>query len=221
MPFDTARLIGGGGVSGALFALVKADGTHAHRHAAALCDRAAPMHDVTDAVHIACILHGRQPGVIDHACAHTHVPVAAAWLAEAADAFATERQYLAAIVSAAGPLPSTPGQAESESAVTAQRHALDMLAQSDRVGCAFGAAAALALDWAMTREIFDGAADRLGLADVALALPAPHETAFVVDSFGDRPAVERALLFGAQQFLAQQRGLWDLLEARSSARLHA
>ncbi len=32
------------------------------------------------------------------------------------------------------------------------------------------------------------------------------------------PGVERAMLFGAEQFLAQHRGLWQLLEARASAR---
>jgi hypothetical protein len=32
------------------------------------------------------------------------------------------------------------------------------------------------------------------------------------------PAMERAISFGAQQILAQHRGLWDLLEARQLAR---
>ena len=32
------------------------------------------------------------------------------------------------------------------------------------------------------------------------------------------PGVERAMLFGAEQMLAQHRGLWHLLEARASAR---
>jgi hypothetical protein len=31
-------------------------------------------------------------------------------------------------------------------------------------------------------------------------------------------AVERALLFGAEQIVVQHHGLWDLLEARSEAR---
>jgi hypothetical protein len=33
--------------------------------------------------------------------------------------------------------------------------------------------------------------------------------------------MERAMLFGAQQVFAQHRGLWDLLEARTSARNRA
>jgi hypothetical protein len=32
------------------------------------------------------------------------------------------------------------------------------------------------------------------------------------------PATERAITFGAQQLLAQHRGLWSLLDARASAR---
>jgi hypothetical protein len=32
---------------------------------------------------------------------------------------------------------------------------------------------------------------------------------------------ERAMSFGAQQLLAQHRGLWDLLEARKAARAAA
>lgn len=217
MPFDTLRVVGGG-ASRALLTLVGADGTQNHPHATALCSRAAPMRDVCDAVHVACMLHGRHPGIIDHASAHTHLPGAQDWLSQAAEAFALERQYLASLTAAAGPLPSTPGQAESEAAVTAQRHALDMLAQSDRVGCAFGAAVALALDWTVIRAVLDGAANRLGLYPASLALPAARETASVIDTVAAGPATERAMQFGVQQLLAQQRGLWDLLEARASAR---
>ena len=63
---------------------------------------------------------------------------------------------LARLVVAAGPMPSTPNHAEAESAINTQRHALDMLSQSDRNGCAIGAAFALALDWAAM--IYIGAA---------------------------------------------------------------
>jgi hypothetical protein len=37
----------------------------------------------------------------------------------------------------------------------------------------------------------------------------------------DSPSFERAMSFGAQQLLAQHRGLWDLLEARQAARAEA
>jgi hypothetical protein len=122
------------------------------------------------------------------------------------------------IVAAAGPLPSTPGHAESEAAAHAQRHALDMLAQSDRAGCAAGAALALAIDWAAIRGVLDAAAHRLGVQALPSALPPAQETVTVVDALSRQPAIERAMLFGAQQLFAQHRGLWDLLEARASAR---
>ena len=122
------------------------------------------------------------------------------------------------IVAAAGPMPSTPGHAETEAATAAQRHAMDMLAQSDRAGCANGAAIALAMDWAVIRETLDAAAERLGLTPPPSQLPLAEETVTVVDTLVREGVLERAMLFGAQQLFAQHRGLWDLLEARASAR---
>ncbi|MGL1227216.1 DUF6975 family protein, partial [Vibrio parahaemolyticus] len=44
-----------------------------------------------------------------------HVPgMDNAWLAVATQAFGVERAYLARLTAAVGPLPSTPGQAESD-----------------------------------------------------------------------------------------------------------
>ncbi|TKD50798.1 DUF6975 family protein [Sphingomonas baiyangensis] len=218
MAAETVRITGGSGISGALFALVDADGSGSHAHLKRLTAPHAGLRDVADALHIACMLHGRHPGIIDHAITHTPVEGAAEWLADASAAFARERQRLAALVAAAGPLPSTPGQAESEAAVSAQRHALDTLGQSDRLGCAFGAAVALMLDWHAIRAILDSAADRLGLYADPARLPPPFETAVALDALATAPGIERATMFGAQQLLAQQRGLWDLLEARAEAR---
>jgi len=140
------------------------------------------------------------------------------WIEVALDGFAAERALLAKLASAAGPLPSTPGQAESEAAVAAQRHALDMLAQSDRTGCAIGAAVALVIDWQAMRRVLDAAARRFGITVPACALPLAEETATIVAAASESHAIERAMAFGVQQVLAQHRGLWDLLEARASAR---
>ena len=63
-------------------------------------------------------------------------PGARAWLATATHAFAGERAYLARLAVAAGPVPSTPGAGDSDAAVLGQRHAIEMLAQSERNGCA-------------------------------------------------------------------------------------
>jgi len=198
--------------------LVASDGSQNHPYLQRLQADVEPMRDLSDAAHYLCILHGRHPGVIDHAAAHAQLGVERDWLEAAAEGFATERALLVRIVAAAGPLPSTPGHAESEAAAAAQRHALDMLAQSDRAGCATGAALALAIDWSAIREVLDAAAKRLGLTPPPPALPLAEETLTVIDALVHEGRIERAMLFGAQQMFAQHRGLWDLLEARASAR---
>ncbi|MBD3783838.1 MAG: MFS transporter [Micrococcales bacterium] len=101
-----------------------------------------------------------------------------------------------------------------------QRHALEMLARSERRGCALGAAAALVLDWRAIRNVVDAAAQRFGVTLTPPALPSMRQTMGMMQTI-DSPAVERAMLFGAQQLLIQHRGLWDLLEARSGARVDA
>ena len=209
-----------GGGAGALVALVHADGSEGQAQHARLLMPRVPTRDLADAAHLLCVLHGRQPGVLEHAARRAVDDAAGEWLAELAHAFAGERAYLVRLIAAAGPLPSTPGQAETEAVVSAQRHALEMLAQSDRAGCALGAAAAMALDWAAIRRVFDVAAERLGLDVAPGDFPPPHDSATLIATFAGDPGLERAMLFGAQQLLAQHRGLWNLLEARANARVH-
>ena len=139
-------------------------------------------------------------------------------MAAANAGFATERFYLATLTAAAGPLPSTPGQAETDAALVAQRHAFAMLSRSDRAGCATGAAIALVIDWYAFRNAIDMAAARFGVTPPAVALPNAIDVATIVATLSDSPALQRAMAFGAQQLFAQHRGLWDLLEARASAR---
>lgn len=198
-------------------ALVDADGSARHPFIESLRSPHTASRDLADAIHLLCALHGAHPSVIDHALDHGS-PEALPWLEEAASAFAEERMLLARLTAAAGPIPSTPGQAESEAAVAAQRHALDTLAQSDRVGCATGAAMALVLDWQTMRRVLDIVAHRAGIAPPRPVLPIEADTATLAATLAARPAVERAMSFGAQQLLAQHRALWDLAEARKSAR---
>ncbi|MBX9858937.1 MAG: hypothetical protein K2Y20_05010 [Sphingomonas sp.] len=204
-----------------LTGLVANDGSGRHPMCRRLALPSALARDVTDTIHALGMLHGRQPGVLDHAAARNSHDECAAWLDAAVDGFAAERALLAKLASAAGPLPSTPGQAESEATILAQRHALNTLAQSDRDGCALGAAVALVLDWAAMRDVLVAAAERLGIDVRPGTLPVDQETATIVAAVGERPAAERAMAFGAQQVLAQHRGLWDLLEARAVARNQA
>ena len=200
--------------AGELARLVAADGGAAHRwFARLLATHGDAKRDGADAAHFLCVLHGRHPGVIDHAAAQID---AAPWLAQLAEAFAGERAFVTRVAVASGPAPSTPGAAQAEAAVGGQAHALEMLARSERQGCAAGAALALALDWRALRPVLEIVAVRVGVDVPPLALPGADELPGLDDA--DDGATSRARLFGAEQLLAQHRGLMDLLEARAAAR---
>jgi hypothetical protein len=171
-----------------------------------------------DAAHHLSGLYGRHPGLADLVAERAQHPGIRDWVAAAVDGFARERAYLTRVVVAAGPLPSTPGQAESESAALAQRHAIEMLAKSDRVGCALGATMAMALDWRAIRSVIDAAARRFGIEPPTLLVPAAEETLRAAVDSATSVGIERAISFGAQQILVQHRCLWDLLDAREIAR---
>ena len=194
-------------------ALVAADGSAAHPWVRHLVGSGS-QRDLADAAHVLCSMHGTHPDLVETALSRCEDGSIHDWLAEAVHGFAGERATLAGIVSAVGPLPSTPGHAQAEAAIVTQRHALDILSRSDRTGCAIGAVAALVIDWHGIRPVLAAIAHRLGTTLAATALPRDEPPA------GTTPGVERARLFGAQQFLAQQRGLWSLLESRSAARGH-
>src|SRR3546814_15743975 len=74
-----------------------------------------------------------------------------------------------------------------------------MLAESDRHGCALGASIALTLDWRTIRVLLDISALRLDLVPPTCTLPDLPGTARLAATVADTPAIERALLFGAQQ----------------------
>lgn len=201
-----ARVSGGGCARHPhLLALVEASSRHAGR-------------DLSDAVHLLCSLHGRHPGLTELALTHCTDVTARAWLSRAADAFERERLYVVRLTAAVGPLPSTPGAAETEATLLAQRHALETLASSERRGCALGAATALIGDWWPVRRVLDRAATRLGLDCPPPALPDEPSILEAIDALSDHPGTERAIVFGGEQLLLQHRALFDLLEARASAR---
>jgi uncharacterized protein DUF6975 len=203
-----------------LLAAVAEQGSAAHswpRHPE-LLQGPTSARSLADLIHFLCVLHGRYPGVVDHAAGRVVETDARAWLASAAAAFAQERGCLARLAVAAGPMPSTPGAADSDAAVLGQRHAIEMLAQSERKGCALGAAMAVILDWTAFRPALDAAARRFGVDVPGFAGADPAAIARLADSFATTASVQRALLFGAQQILVQHYGLCDLLESRHQAR---
>ena len=211
----------GGVRTGALLVACVADhgsATHPYFGSEPLLRGPDAARNLADAIHFLCALHGRHPGVIDLAATRTVDPAGRIWLASAAEAAAAERALLTRLAVAAGPIPSTPGGGASEAAILAQRSALATLAQSDRKGCALGAALAFAADWAPIRLVIVAAAKRLGVEAAPSGFGGPDRLRAVADEAGAVPGTERALLFGAQQLALQHRALWDLLEARAQAR---
>jgi hypothetical protein len=209
------------GVAELQLARVESQGSadHGYRHALVTATGPHSARDLADAVHLFCSLYGRHPGLIELALNNCPAGPVRDWLREASDAYERERLYLVRLTAAVGPLPSTPGAAETEAALVAQRHAIETLAASERKGCALGAATALMADWPAVRAVLDRAADRMGMQKPALTLPNQDSIVRVIADGTDGPASERALGFGGEQLLLQNRGLFDLLEARAAARV--
>jgi hypothetical protein len=215
------RSVGQSAVSVAELQLARVadQGCARHPHLLALIEAAGPdsARDLADAVHLLCNIHGRHPTLV--ALAEEGASDAASdWLSRAAESFERERLFLVRLTSAVGPLPSTPGSAETESTLLAQRHAMEILAKSERRGCPLGAATALVGDWWPVRRLLDRAATRAGVDCPPPSLPDEASVVEAIELACDTPASERALGFGAEQLLLQHRGLFDLLEARAEAR---
>lgn len=207
-------------VAEAQLARVAGDGCARHPHLNALIGAAGPNsgRDLADAVHLLCSLHGRYPGLVEVALQQCRTDEARSWLAEASEAFEREREQLVRLTSAVGPMPSTPGAAETEASLLAARHALETLATSERRGCALGAATALVGDWSMIRRLLERAAARSGIDYPPSSLPDEESVIAVIGRASDGPGSDRALAFGGEQMLLQHRALLDLLEARAEAR---
>ena len=201
-------------------ARVAGDGSARHNYLTALLEASGRQsgRDLADSVHLLCSLHGRYPGLIEIALQRCPKGPAHDWLSRASDAFERERLYIVRLTSAVGPLPSTPGAAETEASLVAARHALQTLATSERDGCALGAATALVGDWWPIRRLLDRAATRVGIESPAPSLPDEASIVAVIEQASVTPASARALAFGGEQLLLQHRALLDLLEARAEAR---
>src|SRR5437763_14818651 len=207
-------------VADAQLARVAGEGCARHNYLNTLLE-ASGRHsgrDLADAVHLLCNLHGRYPGLIELALQRCPKGASHEWLARASEAFERERLYVVRLTSAVGPLPSTPGAAETEAGLVAARHALETLAMSERGRCALGAATALVGDWWPIRRLLDRAATRVGIESPAPSLPDEASVVAVIEHGTATPPSARALSFGGEQLLLQHRALLDLLEARAEAR---
>ena len=200
---------------------VGTQGSASHPHCVYLASASGvdSARDLADAVHLFCSLYGRYPGLVELALSNCENGPVRKWLMEASDAYERERLFLVRLTASVGPLPSTPGAAETESTLSSQRHAIETLAKSERRGCALGAATALMGDWPAIRAFLNHAADRLGIQSPPMMLPDAESIVGVINGGCDGMAAERALGFGGEQLLLQNRGLFDLLEARKHARI--
>lgn len=207
----------------ALVGFVRAHGSAAHHYVLSDSLRTGieAMRNVADALHHIGLLHGRHPGVIGQARARDGNSPVIALIEESALAFVTEREVLTRLTVAAGPLPSTPGHAESEAAAIAQSHAVDTLGSSERKGVAAGATLAIVADWWAIRPILTLAAAKMSVDIPPCTLPSREAIGEGLAQASFTPAEERALRFGAEQIAMQHRAMWDLLEARALARANA
>lgn len=192
----------------------------AHGFVGVLLDKASPVRaiDLADAAHYLCLLHGRYPGLIDYAATRTADPHIGKWLAHACEAFVGERALLTRLTVAAGPITSTPGQDRCTPAIINLRGALNALSQSDRQGCAIGAAFALVLDWITVREVLDLIGARTGLDVRPSSLPSSADTRQLAAELSTDRMIGRAIGFGASQMLQQHRQFWDMLGERAELR---
>ncbi len=171
---------------------------------------------VADIAHFMCISHGRHPGIIDYAADKIVDDVAREWLLHAIDGFSTERGFLNQLTVAAGPIRRMAGQDKLTSLLQHQAKSFQMLATSDRNGTAAGAAIAFLIDWQLCRPVFDQMALGLAIEPPVNRLPSAAQCQEMATALAQTPSQQRAMQFGAEQLLAQQRGLWQLIAARHS-----
>jgi hypothetical protein len=174
---------------------------------------------LADIGHFMNICFGRHPGIIDHAGLKIVDQEARGWLAQAIDAFALERSFLNRLTIAAGPVHRQIGQDRVNTLIENQSRSMEMLATSDRNGCPAGAAMAFAIDWQQCRPLLDRAAMILGMEAPNCLLPSIEATAELAQTLANRSIVQRAMLFGSDQMLAQQRGLWQIIATRHNTLL--
>lgn len=173
---------------------------------------------IADIAHYLCVAHGRHPGIIEHAMSKIVDECSRDWLIKAADGFTRERIYLTELTVAAGPISRTVGQDETDMLIVNQSKQYQMLASSDRRGCPIGAATSFIIDWYNIRKLVDILALQLNIYVPQIVLPNISETEDMVTRYADSPNIIRAINFGADQILSQQRAFWNIITARSMAR---
>lgn len=173
---------------------------------------------VADIAHYLCVAHGKHPGIIEHAMSKIIDDCSREWLVKAADGFTRERIYLTELTVAAGPITRIIGQDETDMLIVNQSKHYKMLASSDRKGCPIGAAAAFIIDWHHIRQLMDLMALYLNITIPSNSLPSDNETVLMINEYAISENITRAVNFGADQILSQQRAFWNLIRARATSR---
>jgi hypothetical protein len=169
---------------------------------------------LADIAHFLNISHGRYPGILDHAARRIVDDVARKWLVKAIDGIAVERSYLNELTVTAGPIRRLNGQDRITALIESQARNFEMLATSDRKGCPAGAVIAFVTDWHQTRRLLDQVALHIGLDAAPALLPSVEDCQQLAQQLDNGAGYRRAMAFGSDQLLAQQRGLWQLIVAR-------
>ena len=176
---------------------------------------------IADIAHFMCVSHGRHPGIIEHAATKILDEEARQWFVTAIDGFIIEREYLNRLTVAAGPIRSHAGQDKVSALLAGQAKNFQMLATSDRNGTAAGAAIAFVLDWIASRQLLDSVAAAVDISVPELSLPDSNDCINFANAIAKSDKLVRAIGFGADQLLAQQRGLWQIVAARHAELEHS
>lgn len=204
--------------SAAVEAMVEARSFGAGQHAGVLRTNLTP--DVAaDIVHFLGALHGRHPTLIDHAARKLIDDRARGWMAACARSFVDEREVLARLAVAVGPMVSTCRSDEASAIIPHMVRAFRMLGESDRSGCPEGTAIAFVIDWNHIRPFLDKIAHDRDMTLRPCTLPDIPACRDLTDALSDDPARRRAMMFGIEQYLDQTEGLWRMLAARRQTRL--
>ena len=152
---DTARSPRTGSL---LIACVAGHGTATHPYFASetLTRGHEAARNLADVIHFLCALHGRHPGIVDHAATRTVEPAGRAWLGSAAEASATS------LSSGASPRPQ--GRGSTPSRLAAASSTVRIAAQSTAKAKAAPSAQPRRSDWASV-------ASALRWATIAVSLP--------------------------------------------------
>ncbi|MBK8374392.1 MAG: hypothetical protein IPL18_05720 [Sphingomonadales bacterium] len=176
---------------------------------------------LADVAHFMAITHGRHPGIIEQAATRIVEQDARGWIIAASDAFAAERMFLNRLTVVAGPIRRHFDQDKVNATLAGQHRSFEMLATSNRRGCAAGAVTAFVVDWLETRPVLERVALMLGVEVPSCTLPSKGHCAALASLLAATTSQERALNFGAEQVLAQQKGIWQLIAARHAVTSHS